>query len=178
MAAPIQHAAMEAYSLSDEVEDHIRDCTRLHALAGRTMSSMLSRIEGVRATVTRGAFYLYVDFNDNREQLKKLGFGSCSKFCENLLIQEHTALLPGSALLLPEDDFSVRCSFVDYNGESVLANWRAGRPVSADEETSFALENFPLITEGVASIARYLRSVRGGGMPGHFDDPAPVNMTC
>ncbi|MFQ5701348.1 MAG: pyridoxal phosphate-dependent aminotransferase [Acidobacteriota bacterium] len=172
VAAPIQYAAMEAYSGKPEVEDHIRDCTKLHALAGRKMSSMLSRIEGVRTTVPHGAFYLYVDFNDQREQFKKLGMKTCEAFCENLLAQEHTALLPGNALLLAEDDFSVRCCFVDYDGDRALAAWRASPPVSERDEDLFAERYFPLMLGGVASIGRYLGFLREGTQPPHFDAPA------
>ena len=171
VAAPIQYAAMEAYSGNEQVETHIRACTKIHALAGRKTSALLSEIEGVQTTIPSGAFYLYVDFNEQREQFEKLGFETCADFCENLLTQEHTALLPGSALLLPENDFSVRLSYVDYDGDTALAKWRKTPPTTAGEEDAFVEDNFPLMTQGVASIGRYLEAVRQGKQPEHSDRP-------
>ena len=169
VAAPIQYAAMEAYSGKDEVENYIRDCTKLHSLAGRTMSTLFSRIEGIQSTTPSGAFYLYVDFQEESEQFKRLGLKTCADFCEHLLRQEHTALLPGNSLLLPEDHFSVRCCFVDYDGDRALANWQANPPSTEEEEKAFVNDNFSLITGGVASIERYIRSIREGLLPKHID---------
>ena len=178
VAAPIQHAAMEAYSGSTEVQEYVRDCTKIHALAGRTMSSMLQEIEGIKSSTPYGAFYLYVDFNDQREQFQALGLNTCADFCENLLAQEHTALLPGDALLLPKDDYSVRCAYVDYAGDSTLEKYRRTRPDSLDEENAFVMENFPLITRGVASLRRYIQSIREGKPPQHLDTLPEVSFAC
>ncbi len=167
VAAPIQYAALEAYSGNEQVESYIRDCTKIHALAGKKMSALLAEIPGVKTTKPSGAFYLYVDFNEQREQFAKLGFRTCADFCENLLAQEHTALLPGSALLLSENDYSVRCCYVDYDGDTVLAKWQEKPPETTEEEDTFFIDNFPLITGGVKYIARYLEAVRQGKQPEH-----------
>ncbi len=176
VAAPFQYAAMEAYSGNDQVESHIRDCTKIHALAGRKTSALLSRIPGVRTTTPRGAFYLLVDFNEHKVHFRELGLNTCVEFCENLLSLEHTALLPGSALLLPEDDFSVRCSYVDYDGDAALRRWRANPPASREAENAFVEHNFPLITGGVGSIERYIRCIAAGKRPGHSDVPAACSL--
>ena len=91
---------------------------------------------------------------------------TCVEFCEHLLKMEHTALLPGGALLLPEDDFSVRCSYVDFEGDKALAAWRANPP-RADDGEAFIKEHFPLMVRGVENIARYVGAVREGRLPEH-----------
>ena len=84
---------------------------------------------------------------------------TCADFCEHLLKMEHTALLPGGALLLSEDDFSIRCSYVDFDGDKTLA----GVPSRANEDVqAFVNEHFPLMVRGVENIARYIGAVREG----------------
>ena len=166
VSAPIQHAALEAYSGSRGIDDYMHDCTAVNALAGRTVSSMLNEIPGVTSTTPKGAFYLYVDFNEPKEQLQSIGMDTCVEFCEHLLKMEHTALLPGGALLLPEDDFSVRCSYVDFDGDKTLAAWRANPP-GADDREAFVKEHFHLMVKGVENIARYVGAVREGRLPEH-----------
>jgi aspartate aminotransferase len=176
VAAPIQYAAMEAYSGNLAVEDHIQICTGIHALAARTMQASLENIEGVKSTTPRGGFYLFVDFNDHKHDLQKLGMETCADFCQDLLAVEHTALLPASALLMPEDDFSVRCSYVDYDGVRALAGWRAKIPVTDEEKNSYALKMFPNFGKGVAAIQRYIQTVRQGERPKHMDEAAPSSF--
>ena len=167
VAAPIQYAAIEAYSCNDRVEQYVRDCRAVNALAGRTVSTRLAEIDGVRTTTPGGAFYLYVDFNDQREQFGKLDLPTCTAFCEDLLHVEHTALLPGSALLLPDDDYSVRCSYVDFDGEQALAAWRGKPPKSKAEDTAFAEAHFKIMLQGVRNIDRYIGEIRKGNRPVH-----------
>ncbi len=167
VAAPIQYAAIEAYSCNDRVERYVSDCRAVNALAGRTVSSRLAEIEGVKTTTPGGAFYLYVDFNDLREQFGKLDLPTCTAFCEDLLHVEHTALLPGSALLLPDDDYSVRCSYVDFDGEKALAAWREKPPKHKAEDTAFAEAHFKIMLQGVRNIGRYIGEIRKGNRPVH-----------
>ncbi len=167
VSAPMQYAAMEAYSGSREVDEYMRDCSAVNALAGRTMSSMLNDITGVESTTPKGAFYLYVDFNEQKDHFQKIGLETCADFCEDLLHTEHTALLPGSALLLPEDHFSVRCSYVDFDGDKVLAAWRTNPPGTTKDAQAFVKEHFPHIVKGVDNIARYMGSVQEGCRPEH-----------
>ena len=145
VAAPIQYAAIVAYSQDPEIENYIDDCAQIHATIGQITSARLNKIEGVNATIPKGAFYLLVDFNEYSEQLKKIGFNSCAEFCEHLVGVEHTALLPGNSLLLPEDDFSVRLSYVDFNGDDVLKAWQQNRPHTDQEKEDFFEASCPLV---------------------------------
>ncbi len=77
------------------------------------------------------------------------------------------ALLPGDALLLPEDDFSFRCSYVDYDGGAVLRSWREESPRTPEEEEAFVLKHCPLIVDGVRYIGRYLEQIKEGRRSEH-----------
>ncbi len=168
VATPVQYASVVAFSGDPEIEKYIYDCTQIHATIGRITSLRLNKIQGIYATVPQGAFYLFVDFNEYAEQLKMIGLESCPAFCEHLVRVEHTALLPGNSLLLPENDFSVRLSYVDYDGDKVLKAWQESPPTIPDEENEFFEINCPLIARGLRNIDRYFSQVRENKTPVHF----------
>ena len=134
---------------------------------GKIASSRLNQIDGIHATIPEGAFYLFVDFNGHKENLNKIGFQTCSEFCEHLVHVEHTALLPGNSLLLPEDDFSVRLSFVDYKGDEVLKAWQQNQPITDQEKEEFFEKYCPLISQGIQNIERYFNQVGNVKLPVH-----------
>jgi len=102
VATPIQYASLVAFSQDPEIEKYIYDISQIHSVIGKITSSRLNAIEGIRATVLRGAFYLLVNFNAFSEKLQKIGFDSCADFCEHMVHVEHTAMLPGNSLLYPK----------------------------------------------------------------------------
>jgi len=167
VAAPIQYAALEAYSNRAAVEDHVNDCRQINALAGRAVQSRLAAIPGVTASKPGGAFYTYVDFNGLRDRLQAVGLKTCRDLCDDLMAVEHTALLPGIALLLPDDDFSVRCSYVDYDGAQALRAWRHAPPTTDSEERAFVEAHFANMLRGGDNIARHLGELAAGRRPVH-----------
>ncbi|GAB4311688.1 MAG: hypothetical protein Kow00127_01760 [Bacteroidales bacterium] len=167
VAAPIQYASLAAYSQNPEIEKYIQDCSLIHRTIGNITAGMLNRIPGVKASFPEGAFYLFVDFNHYGTKLRKLGLNSCKNFCEHLIRVEHTALLPGSSLLLDDDNFSVRLSYVDYDGSAVLKAWQENPPENEEEKIKFFESNCPLIDHGIKNIARYLSQVNEDKMPVH-----------
>jgi aspartate/methionine/tyrosine aminotransferase len=137
VAAPIQHAALVAYSADAEVDAHVEDTRALNALIGRTTASLFANLPGATTTTPEGGFYLYVDLNSFHDRFARLGLGTAGKLAKDLLRLEHVALLPGEALLLREEDLSFRCSFVDYDGEEALRSWRDESPIAPEEEEAF-----------------------------------------
>ncbi len=168
VAAPIQYAALEAYSGNEKVERYVQSCAAVNALVGKQAATLVAGIPGVQCAEPQGAFYLYIDFNEYREEFMKVGLQTSVQFCEHLLEVEHTALLPASALLLPEDDFSVRCSFVDFDGGHVLRSWRWRPPATPGQSVDFVRKHCPLVVDGVKYIARYLDQIRQGKLPEHM----------
>ncbi len=167
VAAPIQYASLVAFSQNKQVEEYIYDCAQVHSLVGTIASSRLNKIDGIKATIPEGAFYLFVDFNAFNEEFNRIGLRSCTEFCEHLVNVEHTALLPGNSLLLEEDDFSVRLSYVDYDGDQVLKAWHQNQPETEKDKDDFFERNCPLIAEGIRNIERYFAQVSEGNLPVH-----------
>lgn len=168
VAAPIQHAALAAYADDERIETYVRDCREVNRAVGRQMASRMATISGVTTTTPEAAFYLFLDFNAQHEQFLRIGLKTCVDFCDDVLAVEHTAMLPASSLLLPDDDFSVRCSYVDYDGELALDRWRQRPPQTIEQEAAFVRECCPLIFEGVQYLARYMNGVREGRRPKHL----------
>ena len=168
VAAPIQYAAIVAYSQDPDIEDYISDTAEVHSLIGDMATTRLNNIEGIHASIPRGAFYLLVDFNDYKNELHRIGFESCADFCEHLVQVEHTALLPGNSLLLPPDHFSVRLSYVDYDGDEVLNAWQKHRPQTQVEREVFFETHCQLIADGIRNIERYFSQVKEGKKPKHI----------
>ncbi len=168
VAAPIQFAAIEAYSMNETVESHIKICSEVNAVIGKYVTELFSNISGIKKSVPQGGFYLLIDFNENKEQLFNLGIKDSVNFAETLLQIEHTALLPGDALLVGRENFSFRCSFVDYDGEAALKNWRKRIPVNKGEEDEFVQENCSLMINGVKYIERFIEQIQNDVYPKHF----------
>ena len=136
-------------------------------MVGQKVYERINKIPGVKTSNPQGGFYLFVDFNEHCDNFQKLGIKNCTDFCKNLLTIEHAALLPSTSLLLPDSDFSVRCSYVDYDGEKALSKWRKNPPLNSEEENKFIEDSCSLVIEGINYLERYIDQVRIGKRPIH-----------
>ena len=166
VAAPLQHAAVKAYSLEEGVETHVRDCAAVNALVGKEVSTLFCA-GGSDTRAPEGAFYLFVDWSREQESFRSIGLSSSPEVAEHVLHVEHAAMLPGNALLLDDAEIAFRCSYVDYDGTKALADWRRRRPSTPSEREDFVRRNCPLLTDGVSYLSRYLEQVRAGKKPQH-----------
>jgi len=166
VAAPLQHAAVKAYSLDEDVEAHVRDCSAVNALVGKEISSLFCA-GGSDTRAPEGAFYLFVDWGREQEHFRSIGLSSSPEVAEDVLHVEHAAMLPGNALLLEDAEIAFRCSYVDYDGNNALEDWRRRRPSTPSEREDFVRRNCPLLTDGVSYLSRYLEQVRAGKKPQH-----------
>ncbi len=92
---------------------------------------------------------------------------SSPEVARHLLHVEHVAMLPGNALLLDEDEIAFRCSYVDYDGNQALEDWRRRPPSTPGEREEFVRRNCSLLTDGVSFVGRYLEQLRAGKKPQH-----------
>lgn len=119
VSAPIQFAAISAYTKSKSLNDHIDLCTKVHSVAGAYLHKRFTDM-GLNCPKPEGAFYLFPDFENYRDKLSSIGINSCSELCQRLFDDHLIAVLPGSDFYMSDDYLGVRVASVDYEGEEVL----------------------------------------------------------
>jgi aspartate/methionine/tyrosine aminotransferase len=125
VAAPIQYAALEAYRPTHEITQYIQDCTSIHELVTRSVHKKLTT-HGIRSPRPQGAFFLFLDWNNDRDALRKEGITTSAELADTLLQKWNVATLPGVEFGMQADDFCIRVTTVDYNGEGALEQYGTG----------------------------------------------------
>lgn len=96
VAAPVQHAALEAYSDTQEINDYIAGCARIHAIRTHYLHDALTEF-GLPCPRPEGAFYLYPSFARYREPLAARNVHTGDDLSLYLLEKYEMAVLPGSS---------------------------------------------------------------------------------
>lgn len=116
---PIQLAAITAYSMSDEIENDIKNRRIILSKLGDFCAYSLNNA-GIKCTKPEGGFYSFCDFMPFKEKFKKLGITNSNALCEKLLSETGVALLSGSAFGMEDSYLSARLAFVDFDGNEAL----------------------------------------------------------
>merc|ERR1712228_63635 len=138
VAAPIQFAAIEAFEnyQGDIIQNYLKIKRKiLSALALRSYN-LLNSIKGCNVIKPDGGFYIFPDFtnvNGMNRMIKKwmneTGKGrECwngSEFAKFLMKETGVAGLCGSSFGRPENELSLRLSFVDFDGSELMNNINA-----------------------------------------------------
>tara|TARA_Y100000590_G_scaffold469529_1_gene657564 strand:- start:3601 stop:4878 length:1278 start_codon:yes stop_codon:yes gene_type:complete len=154
VSAPIQYAALAAYTVNEDLLKHINQCTQIHKLAGEYLHGRFISM-GLNCPKPEGAFYLFPDFENYREKLKSLGIKSCSDLAQEIFDKLLIAVLPGSDFYLDESYFGVRIASVDYDGEEALRALESGKIL----DDSFIKTYCPRLKEGADRLENYLKSL-------------------
>lgn len=123
VAAPIQHAAIEAYVGHDDIEAWIDDTTAVHAIVNTRVAEYL-RARDVDCPLPQGGFYTYPDF------ASRVGhrFADSGALATALLDEAGIAALPGRAFGETPSRLTLRLAACDYDGAAALELWRQSRP--------------------------------------------------
>ncbi len=119
-SAPIQYAAVRAFEGGLEIEHYLQQSRRILRNLGRLIWQKL-KDAGVTVPEPRGGFYLFPDFSPYQDRLFKRGITTSEEFAERLLRDTGVALLPGSHFGRPENEFTARIAYVDFDGARALA---------------------------------------------------------
>lgn len=113
VAAPVQYAALVAYSGDPDIEDYVKLCSQMHAIRTRYLYDLMVRL-GVACVEPSGAFYAFPCFDQWREALNARGIHNDEELAIHLLEKYEIAALPGSAFHAVRD-FCLRISssFID-----------------------------------------------------------------
>ena len=157
VAAPIQYAATEVYTASNEIEDYLLHCRRILEPLGNWCVDTLTAA-GVRVHPPTGAFYLFPDFSPLREALKTRGVTTSKQMCELLLEETGSAILTGEAFCRPADDLTARLAYVNFDGAAVL---QASKEIPLEKELdeSFFRKHGQKTLKGIEVIAEWCRDL-------------------
>ena len=113
VAAPVQYAALVAYSGDPDIEDYVKLSTEMHAIRTRYLYNLMVRL-GVQCVEPSGGFYIFPCFDAWKEALATRGIMNDEELALHLLEKYEIAALPGSAFHSVRD-FCLRISssFID-----------------------------------------------------------------
>ena len=126
-SAPIQYAAIKAFNGGIEIERYLWNARKILKALGIQVRNILSD-GGIDSPEPDGAFYLFINFNNYSEKLKSKNIFTGMDLTTSLLENTGVALLPGSVFGRPEEEFTARLSYVDFDGAKVLAAAETIRP--------------------------------------------------
>jgi aspartate/methionine/tyrosine aminotransferase len=96
VTAPVQYAALVAYSCDPEIDEYIALCARLHGIRTRYLYDVLDEL-GVPCVEPTGTFYIFPSFKKWREPLAVRGVHTSEDLAMYLLENYELVTLPGTA---------------------------------------------------------------------------------
>jgi aspartate aminotransferase len=156
VAAPVQYAAVEAFSDTPEMQRYLADVRRI---MGAVMTHICGQLRRAGALVCdpRGGFYLFPRFDCLQG---RAGCTDSATLCQRLLQETGVALLPGSDFGRPPGELSARLAGVDFDGGAALAAL-AELPAKRAISESFLRDHCGNILEGVDRLCQWLQTGTG-----------------
>ncbi len=139
-SAPIQYAAIEAYSGNIVVEQYLRQSRRVLGACGSWIANRL-RAADIHCPTPQGGFYVFPDLHEYTGRLATRGIYSSRQLCTRLLDETGVAVLPGSDFGRPEEEFTLRAAYVDFDGAKALAGAAATEGELGDDFVKEHCEN-------------------------------------
>jgi aspartate aminotransferase len=158
VSAPIQYAAINAFTGSKLIEEYLRHSRRILALLGQTTANMLIKAK-LKVHMPEGGFYHFVDFEPYRKKLKAAGIYTSTELCERMLEEKGIACLPGSAFARHDDELTVRIAYVDFDGSQSITESEA-YPLSKSLPDDFAEKNCSNVINGIREIGNWLKELK------------------
>ena len=119
VSAPIQHAAVQAFSPHNELEDYVSKSIQILKIVADHCFSAL-KTNKLEVHPADGGFYLFVNATAFKSELNKKGINNSRQLVEDILETTGVALLPGTDFGRPESELSFRLAFVDFDGKTAL----------------------------------------------------------
>jgi aspartate/methionine/tyrosine aminotransferase len=160
VTAPVQYAAMVAYSNDPEIDDYISRCTAIHAIRTRYLYDVLAELE-IPCVAPTGAFYLFPTLKKWQTQLAKRGVTTAEELALYLLENFGLATLPGSAFNCAPEQLCLRLSTsyidagTDEKGAALIEAFQA------DPDPDRFLENYhPRLRQVAGRLADFVNDLR------------------
>jgi aspartate aminotransferase len=118
-SAPIQYAAVRAFTGGIGIERYLRMSRRILSALGRKIASRLTEA-GISVSAPDGAFYLFPDFTPFTASLRERGITNSAQLCHALLDDTGVAILPGVDFGRRSEELTARLAYVDFDGARAL----------------------------------------------------------
>ncbi len=161
VAAPIQYAAIQAYSLDSEIEAYVGDCCDIHRIRTHYFHTALTAM-GIRCSRSTGGFYIMPNFDEFRDGLAELGIQTSNDLAKHLLSEYGIATLPGSDFGLPEKAQSLRLSTsyldleTEFDAGRLLSLYRSGVGV----KTLMSSQHHPQTNAAINAFEQFVTTIK------------------
>lgn len=119
VSAPIQYAAVRAFSGGGEIERYLGQSRRiLRSLASASVEIL--REAGINVPEPEGGFYLFPSMDGLKEKLNERGIRTRRQLCERMLAETGVAALPGSDFGHDDERLTLRLAYVNFDGAAAL----------------------------------------------------------
>ena len=154
VSAPVQYAALKAYSDFDEVRPFVEKTCDIYQYILNYLHNRFIDM-GLNCPKPAGSFYLFPDFDNFRNQLHERGIITSRSLVDALLEESSIALLPGSDFYMPATSLGIRIAAVDFDGVRALETWPGVDHVTEE----YFHKGFPKIEQGCECIKEFLSSL-------------------
>jgi aspartate aminotransferase len=158
VSSPIQYAAVRAYDINNYEINHYLQATQtiLTSLSKFIVGTL--RSSGAKISEPGGGFYVFPDFSEC-PRINKEKFKTNLEMCSHILENTGVAMLAGSHFGRPEEEMTVRISFVNFDGEAAIQGWENLGCPSYQEilKTNFLQTYCPDTIEGIQVLTEYFK---------------------
>lgn len=159
LAAPMQYASIEAYRPNPDISNYIKDGTAICEIVTKYIHRRLEDLE-IRCLSPKGAFYLFPDWNSDRDNLASKGIKTSMDISEALLRDWSVATLPGSDFGMDPEELCIRIATVDYNGEAALEEYKKDSHNAIAYPDLFVNKIAPRLSTALEILEKFTKSFR------------------
>jgi aspartate aminotransferase len=155
VSAPVQYAAVAAFSGGPEIEAYL---ARTRRILKSLMSYSWRQLQqaGGRLCKPKGGFYVFPCFDELRQSLSRdRGIDTSPALCWQLLQDTGVAMLPGSAFGRSPRELALRIACVDFDGGAALKAI-AKLPGTGDPDEAFLREFCQPSLRGIERLCNWL----------------------
>jgi aspartate aminotransferase len=154
--APIQYAALIAYSNDADLEKYIADCAKIHGIRTRHIYDHLVSL-GILCTKPIGAFYITANFDRWKAELKGKGITTSKQLANHLLEHFAIASLPTDAFGVTETELSLRLatSYLDFETDTDASRLYDLYCTDISAESYMSIEHHPNTAAALAAFEQF-----------------------
>lgn len=157
VSAPIQFASVHAFKGGAEIEEYLWTVRKILSNLGKECVQVL-RKAGISVHDPVGGFYLFLDFSAYAGRLHAKGIKTSMELCSRILDETGVAILHGASFSRPEEEFTARMAYVDFDGAAALTAAMT-IPLHQPLHTDFNKTYCSKVVTGVALLAEWIENI-------------------